>query len=276
MTARLVALVSVAVGTALIVIMQSGVRGQVVNSPLASQATPPRDARPSAQTGRAVVRGRVLAGDTRRPLRRARITLSAPELGGQPRTVGTDADGSYEVSDLPAARYRVEVKRSGYLTLQYGQTRPLEQGRPLQVAAGQTVERVDFLLPRMSIIAGRITDELGDSVEGVMVMALRSRYWEGRRQLVPTGSALVMSDDVGQYRILGLTPGTYYVMAITRETWTVTQGGVTRVMGYAPTYFPGSSLAAEARRITVGLGQEVGGSDFSLVPGRTASVSGTE
>lgn len=277
MGARLVALVSVAGGTAMMVaaLAPSSVRGQAANSPAASQGVPPRDVRPSSQAGTAIIRGHVLAGDTRRPLRRARITVSAPELGGQPRTVGTDADGSYEVTDLPAARYRVEVRRSGYLPLQFGQTRPLEPGKPLQVLAGQLVERVDFLLPRMSVIAGRITDELGDPVEGVMVMPLRSRYWEGRRQLVPTGSALVTSDDAGQYRILGLAPGTYCVMATTRETWTVNQGGVARVMGYAPTYFPGSPRITEARRVPVALGQEAGGEDFSLVPGRAASISGT-
>src|SRR5262245_40642701 len=90
----------------------------------AGQQLPPRDTRPAAQTGTAVIRGHVLAGDTRKPLRRVRVSLSAPELGGQPRVVGTDADGAFEITGLPAARYRVEVRRSGYLTLQYGQTRP--------------------------------------------------------------------------------------------------------------------------------------------------------
>jgi hypothetical protein len=274
MTARLFSLASVAVSTGLMVVGPSSVRGQVINPSSPTPQTSPRDTRP-AQTGTAVIRGRVVAGDTRKPLRRARITVSAPELGGQPRTVGTDADGNYEVLDLPAARYRVEARRSGYLPLQYGQTRPLEQGKPLQLLAGQRVERVDFLLPRMSVISGRVTDEVGDPIEGVMVMALRSRYWEGQRQLIPTGSGPVMSDDAGEYRILGLTPGMYYVMAVTRETWTVSQNGVTSVMGYTPTYFPGSPLVAEARRVTLALGQEAGVVDFSLVPGRTANISGT-
>jgi hypothetical protein len=127
----------------------------------------------------------------------------------------------------------------------------------------------------MSVITGRITDELGDPVEGVLVMALRSRYWEGRRQLVPTGSGLVTSDDVGQYRLLGLTPGTYYVMATARETWTVNEGsGEARTMGYAPTYFPGTQRTGEAQQVQVALGQEAAGIDFSLIPGRAANLSG--
>jgi hypothetical protein len=79
---------------------------------LLAQEAPPRDTRPSPQTGTAVIRGRVLAADSQRPLRRARITVTAPELL-EPRIVGTDADGRYEVGDLPPGRYRVEVRRSG-------------------------------------------------------------------------------------------------------------------------------------------------------------------
>ncbi len=94
---------------------------------------PPRDQRPVAKTGTATIRGRVLAGDTGRPLRRVRITVSAPELAGNNRTASTDADGRYELTELPAGQYTVTVNRSGYLTLRYGQRRPLEQGKPLHV-----------------------------------------------------------------------------------------------------------------------------------------------
>src|SRR5450631_1410103 len=94
---------------------------------------PPRDRGVPAQTGTASVRGRVVGGDTGRPLRRARVTFSAPELGGEPRGTSTNLDGRYEVKDLPAGRYTIRVTRSGYLPLQYGQQRPLEQGKPLQV-----------------------------------------------------------------------------------------------------------------------------------------------
>jgi hypothetical protein len=217
----------------------------------------------------------VLAGDTGRPLRRVRITVSAPELRGDNRQASTDANGRYEVAELPAGLYTITVSRSGYLTLRYGQRRPLEQGKPLQVLDKQTVEDVDFTLPRMSVITGRITDDVGDPIEGVTVIAMRSRYWEGRRQLVPTGQGLVRTNDAGQYRVLGLAPGTYFVSASTRETWTVTDGGMSRTMGFAPTYYPGVTIVADARRVTVTLGEEAINTDFSLVPGRAATISGT-
>lgn len=233
---------------------------------------PPRDAQPQTQTGTAVIKGRITAADTGRPLRRARVTASAPELG-RARDVSTDVDGRYEIKDLPAGRYSLTVNRSGYLRLRYGQRRPLEQGKQLDVANGQTLDSIDFAMPKMSVIAGRVTDELGDPIEGANVFAMRMDYWQGRRRVVP-GSQVTRTDDVGQYRITGLMPGTYWVMATIRETWTITEGGKTDVLGYAPTYLPGTTNLAQAMRVTVGLGQETAAADFPLVPGRAAKVSG--
>jgi Carboxypeptidase regulatory-like domain len=238
---------------------------------------PPRDtsARPSAQTGTAAIRGRVVAGDTGKPLRRVRITATAAELGGEPRNTSTDADGRFELAGLPAGLYNVRVSRSGYLTLRYGQRRPGELGKPLQLLDAQILDRVDFTLPRMGLITGRILDDNNEPIEGVNVFALRAMYFNGRRQYVPTGeSPQVQTDDAGQYRLLGLAPGSYIVRAMTRETWTVTRGNTSEVMGYVPTYFPGTTAMAQARKVTVRLGQEALNTDFALVPGRAATLSG--
>ena len=89
---------------------------------------PPRDARTPAQTGTAVIRGRVFAADTGRPLRRARITVSPGDIGapggppGDNRTMSTSVDGRYEIKDLPAGRYIMSVQRSGHLSNRCGGT----------------------------------------------------------------------------------------------------------------------------------------------------------
>ena len=235
---------------------------------------PPRDATSApAQAGTATIRGRVVAADTGRPLRRARITAS-PELEGQPRNTSTDSDGQYELTDLPAGRYSLSVARSGYLPLTYGQRRPREAAKPLSLADHQEVNHIDFAVPRMSVISGRVLDEAGDPIEGVNVYAARSMFRDGRRQLVLTGSSQNHTDDAGQYRVLGLTPGSYYVVAMTHETWTESRAGVKQVMGYAPTYFPGTTQTSEARRVTVRVGEEISNTDFALVPGRAARIAG--
>src|SRR5215831_17396074 len=116
---------------------------------LGAAQPPPRDRpRPPAQAGSAAIRGRIFAADTGRPLRRARIAALAPELAGESRTVSTDSDGRYELTGLPAGRYTIRVTRSGYLPLRYGQRRPLEQGKPLQLADRQAIDSIDFTMPR--------------------------------------------------------------------------------------------------------------------------------
>src|SRR5262249_53254277 len=118
---------------------------------------PARD-RATVATGTAVIRGRVLAADTGRPLRRARITAAAPELGGDQRSTSTGMDGRYELTELPAGRYTIRVTRSGYIPLNYGQRRPLEQGKPLQIMDRLALENIDFSLPKGGIIRGQIVD----------------------------------------------------------------------------------------------------------------------
>jgi Carboxypeptidase regulatory-like domain len=224
--------------------------------------------------GTAVIRGRVVAADTGKPLRRARVAITAPGGGGPPRTVNTNIDGRYEIRDLPAGQYVITTSRSGYLPLRYGQRRPLEPARPLDILDGHTVERVDFALPRTGLIAGRVTDDVGDPMGGVSVFAMRTEYWRGRRQLGPAGLAAT-TDDAGQFRVIGLSPGTYVLRGTTRETWTVTRGGRKELMGFAPTYFPGTPDTTQAGQITVGIAAQANGNDFALVPARMVKVSGT-
>jgi protocatechuate 3,4-dioxygenase beta subunit len=164
--------------------------------------------------------------------------------------------------------------RSGYLQIRYGQRRPLEPAKPLEVLAGQTIERVDFTLPRTGLITGHVTDEIGDPAAGVTVFAMRTEYWQGRRRLVTSGPP-ARTDDSGQYRVTGLSPGTYILRTLSRETWTVTRAGQKEVMSFATTYFPGTSDLTQARPVTVGIAQQASGVDFSLVPVRTVTVSGT-
>jgi carboxypeptidase family protein len=218
-----------------------------------------------------VIRGRVTAADTGRPLRRAQITVAAPDRGER-RTTATNSRGEYEVAELPAARYSVSVSRSGYLPLAYGTRLPGEPGRPVDLADADTAGGIDFALPRSGVISGRIVDETGDPVSGVTIWVMRYEYFRRRRTLVPTGSN-TRTDDTGQYRATGVMPGEYLVVAMLRETWTV-GGREPKVYGYAPTYAPSTASAGEARRVRLTAGKEAPNVDITLVAAPVVSISG--
>ena len=98
---------------------------------------PPRD-RPVTEMPRGTsrLRGRVIAAETGAPLRRAQVRVSAAAIR-LTRMTSTDADGRYEVIDLPPGRYTIGVSKAGYVALEFGQKRPFEGGRPFELAEGQ-------------------------------------------------------------------------------------------------------------------------------------------
>jgi hypothetical protein len=235
---------------------------------------PPRDNQ--APKGTAKISGRVVAADTGHPLRRAQIRLTSTDTRAN-HVATSDNDGKYAFTDLAAARYRLQISKAGYVTLEYGQAHPFEAGKPLDIADGQALDKIDFSLPRGSVIAGRLSDEFGDPIADASVQAMRYQFVNGQRQLVAAGRAGT-SDDIGQYRIFGLMPGDYVVRATVRDNSMIAAvlgGGVEDPSGYPITYYPGTTDVAQAQSVTVALGQEMNSVAFSLVPARLARLSGT-
>jgi hypothetical protein len=229
--------------------------------------------RPDMPTGTATLRGRVVGGESGGPLRRAVVRLQGEEMREGKMTT-TDEQGRWELKDLPAGRFTLTATKAGYVTLQYGQRRPFEQGRPLDIQDNQTLNNVNFNLPRGSVIAGRINDEFGEPVADASVVAMRYRYFNGQRRLVPVGR-WDQTDDGGNFRIFGLAPGEYFLSATLRGGFMMPAVESTSRSGYAPTYFPGTPSEQQAEKVSVAIGSEVTGISFSLLPVRTARITGT-
>jgi carboxypeptidase family protein len=246
--------------------------------PASPRAGIPRD-NPQSKGGTARLSGRVVASDTGKPLRRAVVQVAVPGVR-EPRWAWTDADGRWQLTQMPAGRLTLTVSKSGYLTLRYGQLRPFEPGKVLEVADGQVLEKLDVSLPKGGVIAGRIQDEFGDPVSGALVRAMRYRYAEGQRRLMPMAEGFDsflaggVTDDIGQYRLHGLPPGEYYVSVGTGPP-SIPSGPSDDRTGYAPSFYPGTASLAEAQRVTVAVGQEAQNVSFSMTPIRFSTVSGT-
>lgn len=219
--------------------------------------------------GTASIRGLVTAADTNSPVRRAQVRATSPDTRSA-RLSTTDADGRFELKDLPAGRWTISATKGGFVSQQYGQRHPFEAVEPIELTDGQRFS-ANFTLSRGSVITGRVSDEFGDPITGARVQVLRSQVQQGRRRLMPTANA-AQTDDTGSFRVFGLAPGEYYVAASLQAAPADSSDNPN---SYAPTYFPGTGNVADAQRISLTLGTEQSGINFVLQPVRAVRVSGT-
>lgn len=202
----------------------------------------PPDSRPGE------VRGIVRDARSNDQLRKAQLVLAAAGESTQQqqtrRVVLTIGDGRFHFSAVPPGRYRLIASRSGYVT----HTLP----RILEVKPGQQLDAIEVPLTPQSVIAGKVRDIDGDTVEKALVAALRVSYASGVRTLRQAAS--VYTNDLGEYRISGLTAGRYYLVAargVPRDT-------VLEAMAedYVPTYYPNAATASMATPIDLAPGQD--------------------
>jgi hypothetical protein len=236
-----------------------------------SASQPARDT--PAGTGTGVIRGRIIDTATGRGLSRVEVRAgpNAPEFPN--RIVMTDGDGRYEIKGLPAETYMINVMKPNYVRASWGAERVEGPGKRIPLAEGQVLEKIDVRLTRAGVVTGTIVDEFGDPVTDVSVTAMRYQYVQGSRRLMPSGRGSG-TNDIGEFRVYGLSPGQYYISA-TLRSFSVINTDTTDRSGYATTFYPGTGNVAEAQRLTIAPGQTVTGINLTLLPIQTVKVSGT-
>jgi hypothetical protein len=187
----------------------------------------------------------------------------------------------------------------------YGARRPGRPGTALVITDGQSMRDLRVLLPRGAVLAGRLTMENGEPLPNIQVVAIPMR-------LATAGGSAAASqefrtDDRGEFRIYGLAPDSYLVAALPafgraeiqrrsdqevdlimrrllqRNAPAAGQPAGTRSealettskAGYAPTYFPGTAVAANATPTAVKPGDVREGLSFAVQLAPMATSSGT-
>jgi protocatechuate 3,4-dioxygenase beta subunit len=198
------------------------------------------------------------------------VVLNEGQKGA--KATSADIDGRYEFTELAAGRYSITASKPMYAACQYGQRSARDAARPVVIADGEVLEKIDVALPKGGVIAGRIFDDLGEPADYIRIAAMRLQYSDGRRQLVPLAVSYVRTNDLGEYRIYGLPPGRYYVGIAPPVADSVPRPRAGRSFGAS--YFPGASNIAEARPIDLDAGQERLDADFALVVSRPLKATG--
>ncbi len=244
----------------------------VAGAPGQAAAVAPEDLTPPP-IPRGVLAGRVTAFSTNAPLARARVILSSdPAVLPFPRVLLTEADGTFRFTDLPASDgYLLTVTKTGYAPRGFGEAPPAVPPSLIPLGQDEVKEGVVVQLATQVSITGRVLDEDGTPFAGAFVEAMRAVFDGGRRTLVTVAEAI--TDDRGEFRLVGIPPGQYYLSAFDPAFSNV--GDKDGQLFYSPTFYPGVVFPDEATRITLDQGAVSERLEFQLKIIRPARVQGS-
>jgi protocatechuate 3,4-dioxygenase beta subunit len=223
----------------------------------------------------ASIAGTVVKEPGSQPLKKVLVQVVAEnQKEGGNYTASTDADGHFRIENVVPGRYRIFIERAGFVGVnEHGLKSDVNV---FTVQAGQPVEDLLFRMLPTAVISGRITDEDGDPMSGVRVVAQKKKPGKSTRESVGTEG----TNDLGEYRIAGLFPGQYWIVAMPppdfrdyekQEKWSA--GEAQPDTRYVNTYYPGTYDAMLASAVTLKAGDEMP-VNFTLVPARTYRVRG--
>ena len=142
----------------------------------------------------------------------------------------------------------------------------------VNVESGQVVrvthDRLDAVSQQAQarVVEGRVLDEFGEPVEGLVVDLFRLGYLAGGRVLEGSAASDV-TDDLGEFRLSGVGPGSYFVAA--RPS-----GDERARFIYALSFFPDRAGLGEAQAVLVEGDRDVSGVTITFAPSRTVSLRG--
>ncbi len=230
---------------------------------------------PASTAHASSITGTVVKEPGSQPLKKVLVQVVAEnQKEGGNYTASTDADGRFHIENVVPGRYRIFIERTGFVGVnEHGLKSDVNV---FTVQAGQAVEDLLFRMLPTAVISGRITDEDGDPMSGVRVVAQKKKPGKSTRESVGTEA----TNDLGEYRLAGLFPGQYWIVAMPPPDFRDYEKPEKLLAGepqpdtrYLTTYYPGAYDAIQASAIALKAGDEMP-VNFTLVPARTYRVRG--
>jgi Carboxypeptidase regulatory-like domain len=225
-------------------------------TPVAFPAAQTTDSSKPSKLALGQISGRVCRSDTGEAIPKAEVELypgdpDTAKAAGAERIVRSGPDGVFVFPDLPAGTYGISVWRNGFSEVLSHD----EHGQFVSLRPGQRVDSLTLRLRPTGVIAGQVSDEDREAVQGLAVMALRIKFRPGGRKQVSAAGQTV-TDDLGNFRIANLQPGSYYVSAggLIEHPMGATglKQGPTGGTQYRNTFYPGTPAMDEAQVVKVG------------------------
>jgi protocatechuate 3,4-dioxygenase beta subunit len=221
-----------------------------------SQTRPVKQESASSISGKVTINGKGAPGII--------VGLRADDRFNRPSDVSvnkttTDDEGDYRITNVPPGTYKVMPAALSFVIS--GDPR----GRSLIIAAGETVEGIDFTLSRGGAITGRVTDSEGRPLieEQITLFSVA-----GSQRDYMASSLTNHTDDRGVYRIFGIPQGKYRVAIGQRDDGSLPGGP--RESRYKQTFHPAVTDASKAAIIEVSEGSEATNVDITV--GRTLAT----
>ena len=233
-----------------------------------------QEAKPTTNT--LAIAGTIVGEPGSHPLKKVVVQAMAEEQGrGANYTALSDSDGHFRLEDVGAGRYRVFLEKTGFIEVNSRDQKA--EVNIVTVSPGQPVEDLMFRMLPAAVITGRITDEDGDPMSAVRVVALKKVPGKAKRETVSVAS----TDDLGEYRLAGLFPGEYSLAAMPppdfrdyeKRSEQPEPAGNPPDTRYLTTFYPGTNDANQASFLGLKAGEEIP-VNLTLVPARSYRVRG--
>jgi Carboxypeptidase regulatory-like domain len=194
----------------------------------------------------------------------------------------TDATGRFAVREMEPGAYVVSAVADGYAEQVFKVQEKYMPTDAFWLRSGQQRDDIVVRLPHASVLTGRVIDEHGEPMPGSLVQVL---------QYGPTGFSAThlepvtgaTTDDRGEYRVFGLLPGRYYLVAGYQPDFDLggfsmsglerkfylggSSGPVASWEAFPPLFFyPSGTDPSRAKPVNLEAGQVVSDLDISVRP----------
>ena len=223
----------------------------------------------NAATPVASVHGIVTNGVSGGGLRKAYISLTtAIGSTGSSYHAVTNDQGTFAIENVEPGTYNLEAECSGFLDGRYA--------AQLRVSANENLTGIEIKITPQAVLSGRVVDQDGDPWPHADISILHAVWQKGRKHIEDAdASDDLQVNDQGEFRIAGLAPGHYYVLAEPDSNWE--QQHHENVNGQPairqqPTWYPSSPEIESSTPITLSAGQQYRGLEIRLRRGTGSNL----